>query len=171
MNVKTRVVPALHDHPGMFVISRVLYGKLTMTSVDWKSQKDRNQGIYQGKSSSIIMAYDMNGKLRTLGGDGRVTDMKTVKAPDTHVLYPERFNIHEFRADEELGCAVLDIIAPPYDELNERPCTYYSISPSRGEKDAVLTVDDISPDQEVYLTPVDSPQDFQVDSFEFQIPS
>lgn len=100
-----------------------------------------------------------------------MSDIKTVKESATHVLYPEQYNIHEFRADEELGCAVLDIIAPQYDELNDRPCTYYSLSPSVREKDKALSVDDLSPGQEVYLTPVESPDDFQVDAFDFQLPS
>lgn len=48
-------------------------------------------------------------------------------APVTSYLLPEYCNIHEFRASEFIGCAILDIVAPPYDPKSHRDCTYYKL--------------------------------------------
>jgi hypothetical protein len=46
--------------------------------------------------------------------------------PCTAALFADQGNLHEITAGPELGCAFLDILAPPYDAHGERPCTYYA---------------------------------------------
>lgn len=62
---------------------------------------------------------------KSTGGYGQVTDVKILRAPEAHVLYPDRCNIHELRAGENQVCAVLDVITPDYDV--NRPCKWTRI--------------------------------------------
>ncbi|GAB5363618.1 hypothetical protein AAMO2058_000899300 [Amorphochlora amoebiformis] len=94
----------LHDHPGMCVISQILYGSLQARS------------------------YDMDRK----NGEVIRQDSKTLSEAETSVLFENEGNIHEFVAGEQ-GCAVLDIITPLYDEMNGRPCTYYKEEMKNGK--------------------------------------
>ena len=90
----------LHDHPGMSVVSKVLYGDLHVLSFDWAQSKD-------GLATSVF-----DGVVK--GGD----------APS--VLLPESGgNIHQFTALTD--CAVLDLLSPPYSTQHGRDCTYYKI--------------------------------------------
>eukprot|EP00471_Norrisiella_sphaerica_P006182 CAMPEP_0184489726 /NCGR_PEP_ID=MMETSP0113_2-20130426/16208_1 /TAXON_ID=91329 /ORGANISM="Norrisiella sphaerica, Strain BC52" /LENGTH=254 /DNA_ID=CAMNT_0026873313 /DNA_START=353 /DNA_END=1117 /DNA_ORIENTATION=+ len=96
----------LHDHPGMCVVSQVLYGSMG------------------------IKAYDIEKK------SGTVTRQisKIVKAPCTEILFDDVGNIHEFKAGPD-GCAILDVLTPPYNELDGRRCTYYQVvKPEGGEE-------------------------------------
>ncbi|KAJ9677141.1 hypothetical protein PVL29_022239 [Vitis rotundifolia] len=79
------VIP-LHDHPGMTVLSKVLYGSLHVKAYDW-----------------VEPARIQKGK-----GPGYFTEWG---------------NLHCFTAITP--CAVLDILAPPYQEASGRKCTYY----------------------------------------------
>mmetsp|Transcript_7637 Transcript_7637/g.8768 ORF Transcript_7637/g.8768 Transcript_7637/m.8768 type:complete len:243 (+) Transcript_7637:354-1082(+) len=143
----------LHDHPGMCVISRVLYGKMNVISFDWKHGEQK-----YGNS---------------LGGNAQVTANKVVEAPETALLLPGSSNLHEFRASNENGAkgvAILDIICPNYSDSEDRPCTYYQVErlhvrPDSYEKCMVkpneifsnLSVGDV-----VHLLPITQPSDFSV---------
>lgn len=50
---------------------------------------------------------------------------KTLHANDVATLFPKDGNMHEFEA-MEYGCAILDVLIPPYDDDRERECTFYS---------------------------------------------
>mmetsp|Transcript_34182 Transcript_34182/g.82288 ORF Transcript_34182/g.82288 Transcript_34182/m.82288 type:complete len:512 (-) Transcript_34182:19-1554(-) len=50
-----------------------------------------------------------------------------LEAPGVTVLYPYEGNLHEFVAGEH-GAAVLDILLPPYDNEQNRDCTFYNIT-------------------------------------------
>ncbi|KAF2325499.1 hypothetical protein GH714_029601 [Hevea brasiliensis] len=99
------VIP-LHDHPGMTVFSKVLYGSLHVKAYDWVEPTC----IYESKGSL---------KLAKLAVD------KVLTAPcGTSVLYPKSGgNLHCFTA--VTPCAVLDILTPSYSEDAGRKCTYY----------------------------------------------
>ncbi|XP_030495577.2 plant cysteine oxidase 3 isoform X2 [Cannabis sativa] len=103
------VIP-LHDHPGMNVFSKILYGSLHVKAYDWVEPaiiKESNGPVY------------FPVRLAKLVADNVIT------APcDTSVLYPKSGgNLHCFTA--VTPCAVLDVLAPPYRENAGRRCTYY----------------------------------------------
>ncbi|CAK9147868.1 unnamed protein product [Ilex paraguariensis] len=103
------VIP-LHDHPGMTVLSKVLYGSLHVKSYDWVEPAcvKKTKGTGPSPVRLAKMAYD-----------------KVLTAPhDISVLYPKSGgNLHCFTA--LTPCAMLDILAPPYQEAAGRKCTYY----------------------------------------------
>jgi len=90
------VIP-LHNHPGMCVVSQILYGSIRANSFD----------------------IDSSGTITRSSED-------TLKAPATSTLFAETGNIHEFVAGPE-GCAILDILTPPYAENEGRGCDYYMV--------------------------------------------
>ncbi|XP_034672554.1 plant cysteine oxidase 3, partial [Vitis riparia] len=103
------VIP-LHDHPGMTVLSKVLYGSLHVKAYDWvepaRIQKGKGPGYFTVRLAKL--AVD-----------------KVLTAPvGTSILYPKSGgNLHCFTAITP--CAVLDVLAPPYQEASGRKCTYY----------------------------------------------
>ena len=88
----------LHNHPGMTVLSRLLFGTLHVRSLD---------------------CADSAGGEATLAFDGELTG----PAPPL-VLTGSSRNVHCLTARTE--CAVLDVLSPPYDSPAGRGCTYYS---------------------------------------------
>eukprot|EP01023_Acetabularia_acetabulum_P050524 TRINITY_DN5474_c0_g1_i3.p2 TRINITY_DN5474_c0_g1~~TRINITY_DN5474_c0_g1_i3.p2 ORF type:complete len:234 (+),score=28.49 TRINITY_DN5474_c0_g1_i3:81-782(+) len=98
----------LHDHPNMIVISRLLYGQLQVQSYDWQTDLFR-----QNKSGKVVPSIN------------RTVDANTSTNP--LILYPDKGgNIHEFTALK--SCAILDVLAPPYNWSEGRSCTYYGIT-------------------------------------------
>uniref|UniRef100_A0A7N0T1S3 cysteine dioxygenase n=1 Tax=Kalanchoe fedtschenkoi TaxID=63787 RepID=A0A7N0T1S3_KALFE len=106
----TSAVIPLHDHPGMCVFSKILYGSLHVKAYDWVEPSLVR--IVKGPENITVRLAKL------------VTD-KVMTAPcETSVLYPKRAgNVHCFTA--VTPCAVLDVLAPPYLESAGRPCTYY----------------------------------------------
>ncbi|KAK8687659.1 hypothetical protein V6N13_086461 [Hibiscus sabdariffa] len=106
----TSAVIPLHDHPGMTVFSKVLYGSMHVKAYDWVEptciKESQEPGCPQVKLARLV------------------TD-KVLTAPcGTSVLYPKSGgNLHCFTA--VTTCAVLDVLAPPYREDLGRKCTYY----------------------------------------------
>ncbi|TMW60302.1 hypothetical protein Poli38472_000344 [Pythium oligandrum] len=98
----------LHDHPEMSVISRVLYGRLHVKSCDIVTP---NQEDESSSTRHVAQIYKD----------------EVVTAPYTTELLPNRGNLHEFVADDELGCAIFDILTPPYEPEDGRDCTYFRI--------------------------------------------
>ncbi|XP_061364226.1 plant cysteine oxidase 4-like [Gastrolobium bilobum] len=98
----------LHDHPGMTVLSKILYGSVHVKAYDW-------------------IKLDTSG-CKTIGLAGRVID-EVIKAPhEPSILFPRSGgNIHSFKA--LTPCAILDVLSPPYSEEFGRPSTYYSDAP------------------------------------------
>lgn len=93
----------LHDHPGMTVISRILYGSLRIRSFDPVQLKSEDGLLGILRQDSII------------------------SAPCTTALSPTCGNLHEFLADDKEGCAIFDILAPPYNTEEGRDCSYYKV--------------------------------------------
>lgn len=100
------IIP-LHDHPNMFVLSKVLHGELQVTSFNRCSHDHENQQL------SSFPA------VRTLKCCKFADD-------DAWMLTPTDGNIHEFRTT--MPTAVFEVITPPY-SWPERPCSYYSAEP------------------------------------------
>ncbi|KAG7387564.1 hypothetical protein PHYPSEUDO_013958 [Phytophthora pseudosyringae] len=123
----------LHDHPSMSVISRVLYGSLHVKSYDLVKDGAAPSGRKQ-------MAHL------------RVDEVLT--APHTTELLPDFGNLHELVGGNDIGCAFLDIITPPYDANEGRDCTYFRVVSSSDSQDN-------NGEKLVMLEPYD-PQDFDV---------
>ncbi|XP_075479131.1 plant cysteine oxidase 3 [Primulina tabacum] len=142
------VIP-LHDHPGMTVLSKVLYGSLHVKSYDWvePAQIQKSAGTERSKVRLAKLVVD-----------------EVLTAPcSTSVLYPRRGgNLHCFTA--VTPCAVLDILAPPYDETCGRGCTYYRDYPRSsfyvkedesvgGKEDEYAWLAEVSTPDELYMRP------------------
>lgn len=104
----------LHDHPEMSVISRVLYGSMHVRSCDLVAEASSSASeTTQSLSSSSLLA--------------RVCADETIFAPHTTELLPDHGNLHEFVAGDAIGCAIFDILTPPYEPDDGRDCTYYRV--------------------------------------------
>lgn len=89
------------DHPFMCVASKVLYGTLH------------------------VRCFDPVEEILTGVFTARETRRDTFHSGDITMLFPNHCNIHSFEAGPE-GCAVLDILLPPYDASQGRLCSYYA---------------------------------------------
>ncbi|GKY93594.1 hypothetical protein MPSEU_000326800 [Mayamaea pseudoterrestris] len=113
----------LHDHPGMCVLSRVLYGDLERMSLDLVSDDDDrfvSSSLRNGANSNIIPHYPPGTKR------AQQQHIDYLHAPQVTALYPLEGNLHEFRAGPH-GAAVLDVLLPPYN--HSRDCTFYHAHP------------------------------------------
>mmetsp|Transcript_5610 Transcript_5610/g.10013 ORF Transcript_5610/g.10013 Transcript_5610/m.10013 type:complete len:238 (+) Transcript_5610:98-811(+) len=94
----------LHDHPGMTVFGRLLFGKMRVVSFDLlPSTRGQERVALARRRSDEIMGPE----------------------PVTYGLGPEEGNLHELQALE--SCAFLDVLSPPYDPDSGRDCTYYRL--------------------------------------------
>ena len=138
----------LHDHPGMCVISRILYGDIHRRSLDlptlheesstlagkrrrafYRARRKVNPALpYQRKGSSNSSDdTETSTAAATLSKDGMSRiPVETFMAPQCTVLYPHQGNLHEFVAGPN-GAAVLDVLLPPYSADHHRDCTFYDV--------------------------------------------
>lgn len=148
----------LHDHPGMCVLSRVLYGDLQRKSLDLEREQQNHQEVKRSITSSWI-PWNRSGKRRR---DSDVpigsklayrNSVDNLQAPDCTILFPFEGNLHEFVAGPH-GAAVLDILLPPYDHQHDRDCTFFEISEC-SPADKMNSSRD-----QVWITPTGQPEDF-----------
>lgn len=104
------VIP-LHNHPGMTVFSKLLAGTMHAKSYDWVQNHDQFNH-HEGQEESRM-------RLAKVHVDADFT------APcNATVLFPESGgNMHCFKA--LTPCILLDVLGPPYSEVEGRHCTYY----------------------------------------------
>ena len=155
------VIP-LHDHPGMCVLSRVLYGDLQRKSLDLAreqpSQKDEPE--VDTKRSSSWIPWTRSGKRRRDSDIPKGTKLAyrnrvdNLRAPDCTILFPYEGNLHEFVAGPH-GAAVLDVLLPPYDHQHHRDCTFFNISECLDH-----TIDGGGNREKVWITPTGQPENF-----------
>jgi plant cysteine oxidase len=88
----------VHNHPGMHVFTRVLFG--TMHVDEYAVEEKVSAGIFRVEKTT-----------------------STAVKGDVRVLTPERGNIHSFRALD--WTAVFDVAVPPY-AGTDRPCQYFA---------------------------------------------
>mmetsp|Transcript_60918 Transcript_60918/g.144404 ORF Transcript_60918/g.144404 Transcript_60918/m.144404 type:complete len:211 (-) Transcript_60918:3-635(-) len=107
----------IHDHPGMTVLSKVLYGSLLVSRFDKEDySRSTSPEDYSTPFPVKVLSYR-----EVVDGD-----------KGSMVLLPrEKGNLHEFIANSD--CAVIDILAPPYDFAGGRPCNYYKLVSEGGE--------------------------------------
>ncbi|CAL9144836.1 unnamed protein product [Musa hybrid cultivar] len=103
------VIP-LHNHPGMTVVSKLLFGSMHIKSYDWVNDPEGSNEKIKSSNGACL---------------AKVNTDAIFKAPcETSVLYPTTGgNIHCFTA--VTSCAVLDVLGPPYNDDEGRACSYY----------------------------------------------
>ncbi|XP_039116507.1 plant cysteine oxidase 2-like [Dioscorea cayenensis subsp. rotundata] len=113
----TSCIP-LHNHPGMTVFSKLLFGSMHIKSYDWVDVPENfNQPLKSGHFQPPGM------RLAKLHRDAVFTT-----PCETSILYPlAGGNMHRFTA--VTSCAVLDVLGPPYSDAEGRPCMYYNDFP------------------------------------------
>ncbi|KAL9157681.1 hypothetical protein ABFS82_08G020600 [Erythranthe guttata] len=110
----TSVIP-LHNHPGMTVFSKLLFGTMHIKSYDWANEKI---GSTNGE------AIDPKGNPDGLRLAKRKVNSEFTAPCKTSILYPaDGGNMHCFTA--KTACAVLDVLGPPYCDPDGRHCQYY----------------------------------------------
>jgi hypothetical protein len=135
----------LHNHPGMTVLSRILYGKMHVLSYDWKQHNHRCNGHLYGTTDGGGQAG------RTLSQQEVVTVYDRVFTPEDPpaVLFPSSGgNIHQFTALTD--CAVLDLLSPPYSTDEGRDCTYYR--PVPGESPGSVFLESFEPPNDFVIS-------------------
>jgi len=121
----------LHDHPGMCVLSRVIYGDLQRLSLDLPRHPNppRRSWLPWSQSRTAATTTTNNSGGTTQQPPERLAyknHVDRLQAPDCSVLYPFEGNLHEFVAGPH-GAALLDVLLPPYDLDQNRDCTFYYI--------------------------------------------
>ncbi|KAG7017714.1 Plant cysteine oxidase 2 [Cucurbita argyrosperma subsp. argyrosperma] len=111
------VIP-LHNHPGMTVFSKLLFGTMHIKAYDWVDGGAVN-GTSTRDNVSRGRAPSRSIRLAKVKVDADFT------APcDSSILYPaDGGNMHCFTA--VTACAVLDVLGPPYSDRDGRHCSYY----------------------------------------------
>jgi hypothetical protein len=105
---------AFHDHPGMWVVARVLYGGLECESFDVIETDGDDGQTLAGERMALAIA---TGPAQHGRGEIRRHD-----APCNFTLQPNLRNLHGLVAGPQ-GCILLDVATPPYG--NGRNCTIF----------------------------------------------
>ncbi|XP_054785912.1 plant cysteine oxidase 2-like [Prosopis cineraria] len=108
------VIP-LHNHPGMTVFSKLLFGTMHIKSYDWVAD------LHPDTPTVLIPPEIKSSEVRL----AKVKVDADFTAPcNPSILYPaDGGNMHCFTA--VTACAVLDVLGPPYSDPDGRHCTYY----------------------------------------------
>jgi len=138
------VIP-FHNHPGMTVLSKLLFGSMYIKAYDWVDPINTETN---SNPSQLRLA--------------RLEVDNVFTSPcDTSVLYPTSGgNIHSFRA--VTSCAVLDVLGPPYSDIEGRNCTYYSEYPYSSLPDDGNTIPDDDDQGCAWLEEIKRPDEFIV---------
>ncbi|KAG7354108.1 cysteine oxidase/2-aminoethanethiol dioxygenase domain containing protein [Nitzschia inconspicua] len=170
----------LHDHPDMCVLSRVLYGDLIRLSLDlarpeeagaYFEKEERKHQPSDGQSSSSWFPYGWFGRnhnnlhhihnnLPKGSKAAFKNEIDHLQAPDVTVLYPYEGNLHEFVAGPQ-GAAVLDVLLPPYDNVQNRDCTFYNIqSLWNGKSNPEDSPSSFRKKEPCFIVPTGQPENF-----------
>ncbi|TDH68936.1 hypothetical protein CCR75_004317 [Bremia lactucae] len=149
----------LHNHPGMSVVTRVLYGTATVTSYDILSDTEAkrleagSEIVYEDDTFSFDAVNPTKGSVSW----ARVSREGRFKQGTTTWLDPRRFNLHHIQASSDIGCALLDIMVPPYDNAN-RDCHHFQILEQKvvHKERLFKMLESLKPDSHMELTSNDT---------------
>ncbi|KAE9612662.1 hypothetical protein Lal_00005962 [Lupinus albus] len=112
------VIP-LHNHPGMTVFSKLLFGTMHIKAYDW---------VVDLPADSSTIVKPLENLVRETGLAKVKVDADFTAPCNPSILYPaDGGNMHCFTA--VTACAVLDVLGPPYSDPDGRHCTYYRSHP------------------------------------------
>lgn len=116
----------LHDHPGMSVAMRCLFGECRVVGYDFEDDDDRLR---------LLRGGDGGGKIGDASYDVRLACDKVLNAsPSAHVLHPDSGgNVHSLHALS--NCALFEVQTPPYAVGRGRDCHYFEICDGDGGGD------------------------------------
>lgn len=118
--LKTGASIPLHDHPGMYGMLKVIYGKVRISCFD-RLDKPR-EGTSGAQFNTPLMPFQRSSlRPSVLRSVGEYTEDS-----GPCVLSPHKDNIHQIDAVDG-PTAFLDILAPPYEPENGRDCHYYKV--------------------------------------------
>lgn len=148
----TSAVIPLHDHPGMTVLSKLLYGSVHVKSYDWV---DPVVERHQTGTPHLRLA--------------KLVADQVLSAPcESSALYPRSGgNIHCLTG--VTPCAVLDVLAPPYSTEDDRNCTYYRDFPYSSHSENMNT--DGIEEGLAWLQEYQPPDDFVVKPVPYKAPN
>ncbi|XP_022750617.1 plant cysteine oxidase 2-like isoform X2 [Durio zibethinus] len=142
----------LHNHPGMTVFSKLLFGTMHIKSYDWVVDVSSN-------ASAVVTPSEMQHPAVRLA---KVKVDSDLTAPcNTSILYPaDGGNMHCFTA--VTACAVLDVLGPPYSDPEGRHCAYYYDYPFTKLSVDGVTVPEEEKDKHAWLEEREKPEDLVV---------
>ncbi|XP_022774467.1 plant cysteine oxidase 2-like isoform X2 [Durio zibethinus] len=142
----------LHNHPGMTVFSKLLFGTMHIKSYDWVVNVPSNA------STAVDSSQMQHPEVRL----AKVKVDSDFTSPcNTSILYPaDGGNMHCFTA--VTACAVLDVLGPPYSDPEGRHCTYYYDYPFTKFSVDGATVPEEEKDKHAWLQEREKPEDLTV---------
>ena len=107
----------LHNHPGMTVLMRCLFGETRVKAYDFVDDAPWSVDARRARRAG--------GGTRSARGVDEVVSAANGARGATRVLYPRRANVHTLSALS--ACAVLEVQTPPYRVGQGRDCHYFEL--------------------------------------------